>query len=58
MALAVTPQEFSGATAQAGVYRDAEQSFEQSVECGIFRRASASPEFGGADGGVRINASD
>ena len=52
MALAVTSQIFSGATAQGGVYRDAEQRIEQSVEYGIFRRASARPEFGGADGGV------
>src|SRR3954471_19998338 len=52
MALAVTSQVFSGATAQGGVYGDAEQSVEQTVECGIFRRASASPEFGAADGGV------
>src|ERR1051326_5399945 len=48
MAVAVTSQVFSGATGQRGVYGDAEQS----VECGIFRRASASPEFGGADRGV------
>jgi len=54
MALAVTPQVFSGATAQGGVDWDAEQSVEKSVECDMFRRASASPEFGGADG----NASD
>lgn len=52
MALAVTSQVFSGATAQGGVYWDAEQSVEKSVECGMFRWASASPEFGGADGGV------
>jgi len=52
MALAVTSQVFSGATAQGGVYWDAEQSIEKSVECGMFRRASASPQFGGADGGV------
>jgi hypothetical protein len=52
VALAVTSQVFSGASAQGGVYRNAEQSVEQGVECGIFRGASASPEFGGADGGV------
>ena len=52
MALAVTSQVFSGAAAQGCVYRDAKQSVEQSVEYGIFRRASASPEFGSADGGV------
>ena len=52
MALAVTPEVFSGATAHRGVYGDAEQSIEQRFECGIFSRASASPEFGGAEGGV------
>jgi len=52
MAPAITSKVFSGSTAQCGIYRDAEQRVEQSVECGIFRRAGASPEFGGADGGV------
>src|SRR5450432_1728366 len=52
MALAETSHVFSGATAQGCVYGDAEQSVEQSIECGIFRRASASPQFGGTDGGV------
>jgi hypothetical protein len=52
MALAVTSQVFSGTTPHGCVYGDAEQSVEQSIECGIFRRASASPEFGSADGGV------
>jgi hypothetical protein len=52
VALAVTSQVFSGATAYGGVCGNAEQSVEQSVECGMFRRASASPKFGSADGGV------
>src|SRR4051812_48807796 len=52
MALAVTTHVVSGAPAQGRVYGYTKQSVEQSVEGGILRRASASPQFGSTDGGV------
>ena len=53
MALAVTTQVFSGTTFHGCVYGHAKQSVEKRLECGILRGASASPEFGGTDGGEK-----
>ena len=53
MALAVASQIFSGTTADGGICGNAEQSVKQSLQCAMFRRASASPEFGGTDGGEK-----